>query len=186
MVGEVDPDYMYFEKAISRMANHLNLEKMKFIFILRNPVDRAFSHYLMTYRRGLEKLSFEEAIAVEKERITASYHAKLHFSYVDRGFYHTQITRFLNFSHISKLHFILFEDFVTHPVTTLESLYSFLGVTTETVRSSEKYKVHSARIPRSTFFLGRIKKAGIEKKIIRVLIPWKDLRHRLRELLIRL
>lgn len=48
-VGEVDPDYMYFEQALERIAEHLDLRTTKLIFVLRNPVDRAFSHYLNVF-----------------------------------------------------------------------------------------------------------------------------------------
>lgn len=68
-VGEIDPDYIYFQNALERISLHINISATKFIFIFRNPVDRAFSHYLMTYRRGFEPLSFEDATEQEPNRI---------------------------------------------------------------------------------------------------------------------
>lgn len=42
---------------------------MKLILLLRDPVDRAFSHYQMEKRLGYEKLSFEEAIETKEKRL---------------------------------------------------------------------------------------------------------------------
>ena len=45
------------------------LPDVKIIILLRNPIDRAYSHYNMQKRNNYEKLSFEDAIKLEKERI---------------------------------------------------------------------------------------------------------------------
>jgi hypothetical protein len=76
----------------------------KIIFLLRNPVDRAFSHYQLKLRRRQEMLSFEEAIAAEPERLAGeeekivrdpTYSSPSHnwYSYLARGRYVDQIVR---------------------------------------------------------------------------------------------
>jgi hypothetical protein len=127
-IGEIDPDYMYFDQALERMVVNLDLRTMKFIFVLRNPVDRAFSHYLMSVRRGVEELSFEEAAKVESERISKDYLSKMHFSYVSRGFYLPQIQRFLAYANKSSMLFILSEDLKKNTNDVLTSCYRFLEV----------------------------------------------------------
>lgn len=64
-IGEVDPDYMYFPSALERISEHFDLSTLKLVFMLRDPAKRAYSHYTMTMRHGLETLSFEEAIDAE-------------------------------------------------------------------------------------------------------------------------
>lgn len=54
--------------------------------MVRNPIDRSYSHYWMSYRRGYEKEPFEKAIELEKDRIRIGNFEKINFSYVERGF----------------------------------------------------------------------------------------------------
>src|SRR6266478_3235889 len=66
VIGEATPIYMYWNSAPYRIWNY-NLE-MKWILVLRNPVERAYSAWNMETKRGKEKLSFAEAIEKEPER----------------------------------------------------------------------------------------------------------------------
>ena len=77
---------------------------VKLIFLLRNPVDRAFSHYQLKLRRRQEPLSFEDAIAAEPERLAGeaakivnnpNYYSPAldRYSYLARGRYLEQIVR---------------------------------------------------------------------------------------------
>ena len=64
--GEASPTYLFYPTVPSRMKEIL--PDVKLIVILRNPVDRAYSHYHHMLRRNNESLSFEKAIESEKER----------------------------------------------------------------------------------------------------------------------
>ena len=63
-VGEVTPDYNYVPTVPGRIYKTLGKD-IKLIFMLRNPVDRAYSNYWMSFRRGHERFSFEKAIIHE-------------------------------------------------------------------------------------------------------------------------
>lgn len=186
MVGEVDPDYMYFEHAIERIVADLAIRSLKFVFIFRNPVDRAFSHYLMTLRRGLESLPLDEAIKVEKERICKSRRSRGFYSYIDRGFYYTQVLKFLEYIDISEMFFLLWEDLVDRPEDSLRALFEFLNVSTEYVPDNLNKKFHQASVPRSMFLLKRLRQEGAEKRFVRLMIPWEGLRRKVREKLVNL
>ena len=185
-VGEVDPDYLYFEEALPRIAHELDTLSLKLIFILRNPAERAFSHYLMTYRRGLEPLSFEEAIEAEPERISRGYAEKMHFSYVSRGYYLRQIERFLEYMDRSQMLFLLTDDLKADPVACVQRVFSFLGVRDDFVPPNIGERFHRATVPRSVSLIRRIKGQGIEKRLVRFLIPSATLRQSLREQILRL
>lgn len=187
-IGEVDPDYMYFETALDRIEKHLDLARTRFIFLLRNPVDRAFSHYLMTYRRGMEPLSFEDAIEQESSRITnGGYDEKLHCSYISRGFYLSQIERFLERVNRSQMLFLFTEDLKQDPESCLSNIFRFLGVSTEYVPGNLGDNYHGAKVPVNAALQRRI--AGgvtIEKRLVRLLVPWEPLRAKLRNKLLSL
>jgi len=182
-VGEIDPDYMYFDQAIERISVDLDINQIKFIFILRNPVDRAFSHYLMTYRRGLEQLTFEEAIKRENERINTGFEAKMHYSYVSRGFYLNQINKLLKHVDKSQSLVILTEDIENNPAATLKNIYNFLDVSSNHIPNNIQKKFHKSMIPKSLWLLNQINQETKEKKLLKLLLPSKYLRMKLRTIL---
>ncbi len=127
VLGEVTPIYTYWSSAPARI--HAYNPAMKWVVILRNPVDRAYSQWRMQRARGFEPLEFESAIREEAARCAAAFpHQERRFSYVDRGFYAVQVRRVLNlFGHGNCL-FLLFEDLCADPDATLSHVHGFLGI----------------------------------------------------------
>ena len=120
--GEITPIYMFWDQALERIKAYHS--QVKLIAILRNPVDRAFSHWNMEVSRGKESRGFLEAIQADmtndqKDRIT---------SYVKRGFYHAQVRNMLGLFPKEQLLFIKYEDFITAQEMSLEKVFRFLGV----------------------------------------------------------
>jgi hypothetical protein len=102
LTGESSAYYMFHPLAPHRLAELV--PRVKLIFLLRNPVDRAFSHYQLKLRRRQESLPFEDAISAEEDRLrdeeykivnTPGYHSTSHewFSYLARGRYLEQLVR---------------------------------------------------------------------------------------------
>lgn len=177
-VGEVDPDYMYFKTGAERIKRHI--PNAKLIFIFRNPVYRAFSGYVMAYRRGLELNSFEEAISIEAERIGRGYEEDFHFSYVHRGFYADQVNRFLKNWDASQMHFVLAEDLINKPAETLRRCLTFLGVAPDFVPTLINKKFHEATVPKNlalTVFLRNRNAFPKFRRVARFFVPklaWRD------------
>ena len=67
VIGEATPIYMYWNKAIERI--HVYNPQIKLIIILRNPIDRAFSHWNMERDKGRESRTFLKAILDEASKI---------------------------------------------------------------------------------------------------------------------
>ncbi|MEM7200590.1 MAG: sulfotransferase domain-containing protein [Planctomycetota bacterium] len=104
LAGEATPCYMFHPHVPKRVLELV--PKAKLIVLLRNPVDRAYSYYCMNARRGLERLSFEEAIDREEERLQGelarmeedeSYFSlkRHHCSYLARGLYADQLRHWM-------------------------------------------------------------------------------------------
>ncbi|MGB7755383.1 MAG: hypothetical protein WBL23_04905, partial [Salinisphaera sp.] len=90
--GEATPIYMYWHDAPRRMWEYN--PNMKLIVVLRNPIDRAFSHWNMEKSRNAESLSFWDAIQNEEPRCKEALpYQHRTYSYVDRGFYLEQLRR---------------------------------------------------------------------------------------------
>lgn len=183
LIGEVDPDYMYFEVVLERMAEVLDLKKTKFIFVFREPVSRAFSHYLMSYRRGIEPLSFEQAIAAEPERIRRGYYERLHYSYLDRGYYYRQVIRFMQRVDEKQVLFILAEDLSQASERVMAEVFQFLGVDSR-LDANEWRRQHTVTVPKSPRLTQAVISQGLHKSIIRLLIPFSGPRKKLRQFIL--
>jgi len=148
---DVDPEYMYDPEVPERIAMTLG-ERARFVFMLRNPADRAYSQHLMSVRRGFEKLPFEQAIAAEQDRLAQKDPFNLaHFSYLDRGRYAKQIKRFLDVYPLSAMHFVLFEDFAADWRKTLEGVCSFAGVDPAMLPEGRNKVKNKGGLPKSGF-----------------------------------
>jgi len=90
--------------------------KAKIIYIMRHPVDRAYSHYgHLVLNDGKQFNSFEDAIEQEEEIISASK-------------YMFQIQQYMNFYSKEQLLLIDFDEFVNSPQKILMQVQIFLGL----------------------------------------------------------
>lgn len=127
ILGEVTPIYLYWEGCCERIKAYNS--EIKLIFILRNPITRAFSHWNMEYDRKLDNLGFSEAIRQEKSRISDSpgnQHRVV--SYIDRGKYANQIKRYKTHFSDDQLLFIKYEDYLLNQQESLNKVFRFLNV----------------------------------------------------------
>jgi hypothetical protein len=126
-VGEATQTYMYDERATTLMAQCV--PDAKLIAILRNPIDRAYSHYWLNKASNKESMSFEEAIKAEPDRLASGdARDRFTFSYLDRGRYLNQLLRVLEYYPTASLHVMLFEDLRDRPRDAYESVCSFLDI----------------------------------------------------------
>tara|TARA_B100000579_G_C22824448_1_gene852353 strand:+ start:1002 stop:1874 length:873 start_codon:yes stop_codon:yes gene_type:complete len=127
--GEVDPSYLYIKKSAKRIKEINN--KPKFIIILRKPIERSFSHYLMSKNRGYENLSFNEAIDAESNRLqSTNIFDIINFSYLDRSNYSNQISVYKKVFPKSDFLYLKFDDFFVADKTTrmYKEIFSFLSL----------------------------------------------------------
>ncbi|MGC9502459.1 tetratricopeptide repeat protein [Baaleninema sp.] len=140
LTGEACPGYLDFDVAAERLKE--NSPNTKFIILLRNPVDRAVSHYYHWIRRHQEDRSFDVAIQAKIMEI----HQKgtvwnQHSNYVARGVYVEFIRHWLSLFPREKFLILKSEDFYQDPSKTLKKVDNFLGVPVSTL---SEYKKHNA------------------------------------------
>lgn len=127
-IGEKSADLLFWRPAHERMARYL--PECRFLLVLRNPVERVWSHYCDEVAKGpgREALRFEEALAAEDERAHRSAYAKLHLSYRARGYYDQHIRAFQQHIPPERLMVVTLEQMRRRPADTLRAVYSFVGV----------------------------------------------------------
>lgn len=147
-IGEASPSYMYLEEVPERI--HEVLPDVKLTFILRNPVDRAYSHYWHEVKLGYEWLSFEEAIKVEQERLAkGNIINRIHYSYLDRGEYIEQIKRFRKYFSKDQILVLITEELKSNPEIIMRQIFEFLQINPD-FKSESWYnrKLNIGRKPR--------------------------------------
>lgn len=158
---EATPYYLFHPWAASRAGT--TLPEAKLIVLLRDPVDRAFSHYRHMRRLGLEDLTFEEAIRAEENRLAAAeerltedpgYVSKVHhrYSYLARGCYAEQLERW--FARFDREAFLILrsEDLFVNPKATYTRILEFLGLPPRNLPAFSNYSYMSMpRVPMEEF-----------------------------------
>ncbi len=137
LTGEASPYYLFHPLAPARAA--ARLPDARLLAILRDPIERAWSHYQHNLRKGREPRSFEEAIEAEPAMVEAEtrrlvagncpYSFPHHrFSYLSRGFYHGQLQAWLEHFPRDRLLVVFSDDLEQHPEQVLDACFAHLGV----------------------------------------------------------
>jgi hypothetical protein len=136
LVGEASPSYVFHPRAPERARSLV--PDAKLVALLRDPVDRAYSHYQHEVVLGREPLSFEDALAAECERTRgeverlvadprAFSRAWWDHTYVARGLYAEQLERWLEVFPREQLTVVTTDELGQRPAETYASILSFLG-----------------------------------------------------------
>jgi Sulfotransferase domain len=140
VTGESTPYYLFHPLVPARVAEAL--PSCRVIVVLRDPIDRAFSHHNHERALGFEHLPFEEALAAEDERLAGEErsllddprhrsHAHQHFSYLSRGRYAEQLERWLEHVDRDRLLVLGAEDLFAEPERVVAEAQAFLGLPPE-------------------------------------------------------
>jgi hypothetical protein len=123
-VGEASHCYLYDPRAAAEIRRCV--PEAKLIAVLRNPIDRAYSHFLHMVRTGTEPLDNfaqalrEEEAGADKERTFQDY--------IGRGFYYSQLKRYFGTFDREQIRVYLYEDLSDAPTTTVQDAFRFLEV----------------------------------------------------------
>lgn len=141
LLGEATPIYMYWDNAPKRIWQYN--PNMKLIIILRNPIERAYSHWNMEYSRGNETLGFSEAIHNESARIREALPLQHRiYSYIDRGFYCQQIKKLWFYFGKENILILKHETLRQQPEKTLNAVTDFLEIAP--LQNTKHQEVHTA------------------------------------------
>jgi hypothetical protein len=136
LVFEASTSYLFHPAAADR-ARRFKAD-MKVLVLLRNPVDRAYSHYQHEVRKGRETLSFEESLDAEPERLRAGptdpadgawrRNPYWTFSYVRRGQYAEDVERWLHAFRREHVLVLESEALFSEPTEQVRHVHDFLGL----------------------------------------------------------
>jgi len=147
--GEATAHYMTHPLAAVR--SHKVVPDAKIIVMLRNPIDRAYSHYQMEREHKNEDLTFEDAIEKESERIKGEIEEMLnnennsgrnypHRAYIKSGEYLEQIKPWMKLYPKENFMFINSEEFNKNPSLVYNQVLDFLGLDPFELKKYEKIR----------------------------------------------
>ena len=130
LLGTVTPQYMCIAGCAARLADAF--PRCRLVAVLRDPVERAYSHYRMAARRGFDERSFDDAIAdmlASPEAIAAARESTaLGETYVAWGEYGRVLGDYLERFDRDQLLVTYTADLERDPEGVLRSVCEFLGV----------------------------------------------------------
>lgn len=132
-VFEKTPEYLSHPLAPKRISQ--DIPNVNLIVILRNPVDRAISHFQHEKREGREKLPMLMAFKKEEKRTKENFKQQKYLSknfirhrYKERGCYEKHLKRYLKFFDRKQMLIIRSEKFFSNPTEVLRKAFHFIGV----------------------------------------------------------
>ena len=124
LIGEASPSYLRDPQAPKLIYEVI--PNAKIIIILRDPVERTFSHYLLFFAYGNETDTFTKSIKKALDR-TDDYSGRL----INSGFYYQQVKRYLDTFGKENVKILIFEEFVNDSRKAVKEILEFLGVKSE-------------------------------------------------------
>ena len=143
MVGEATTSYLLDPEAAENIYSRI--PNSRIIIMLRDPIERAFSHWHFNKVRGQiagkrESLTFREAIEAELDDRAPKFFGVSRL-YVEQGFYSKQVTRYLDTFGSKQVKIVIFEEFIRDTGGMTGEVLTFLGVESEGLTFD---KVHNA------------------------------------------
>ncbi|MCF8365879.1 MAG: sulfotransferase [Bacteroidales bacterium] len=173
-VGEASPSYLFLPEVPGRIRQTLG-DDVKIIIILRNPANRALSHYKMLFEMGLETRSLEEVLEDNLQSIRTSLNYDKATSYLDRGMYAFQLENYFRIFPRENIRIYLFEeDFVEMRKNMIHDIQDFLGLDFENV--STYFKSMPYVSPKNKQIDQMLNTAHPLNQFFKHVIPFKKLR----------
>ncbi|MAG92427.1 MAG: sulfotransferase [Planctomycetaceae bacterium] len=166
-VGEVSPSYLHNTRAPGNIQAHL--PDVRLIAVLRNPVDRAYSHFLHYVKGGTETTTDFASALNDVEGLSLD-DWKPRRDYVRFGFYHEQLSRYFARFDPKQIKVYLFEDLRREPEETLKDVYRFVGVD-DTFLPDYSKQHNVSGIPRSRALRSFLDRPNAAKSFLRRCIP---------------
>ena len=159
IIGEASVSYLFFDEVPNRIYKYN--PKAKIIILLRNPIERALSHYLMDFRLGFCSENFEDIIA--QPEIFPQYYQQ----YLELGNYFLQLKRYINVFNENQLSIVFYDDLKSDSQKVMKHIFSFLEIEFQDL----VYSIQISFLSPSNIFVSELYKFNSLRKIVKSLFP---------------
>jgi len=167
-IGEASTTYLW-DPASPKLI-HDTIPSAKIIIMLRDPISRSFSHYLMRLGSGME-LTFLDAVNKALKAPIEDYYTHV---IVNGSFYSEQVKRYLDTFGSNNVQIIIFEKFANDPVSCVKSVLNFLDVKSEPPNSVDL--LHNVFTVPKDRFTANLLQNKLVRKISKNIVPplWQE------------
>ena len=169
VVGDASPSYLWHPDVPRRIR--ARVPDAKIAIILRDPVERAHSHYLMDYREGVEDLSFYDALVRDMNRREKGWGVSS--LYFELGQYARQVRRYFQTFPPNQIRILFFEDFRRDVKLGLRRLATFLELDTGAIDCIDTSKAHNSYAKPRSELARRLAGAKLSRILGRTVVPRK-------------
>lgn len=163
-IGEISNSYLFSKEAANNIRK--TLPSVKLIAILRNPVDRMYSHYIANLRDGKTYKPYRQEVEEDFNQPVKGWYTT--HCYVEMGLYYEQVKRFLDVFPKDQLRIYLYDDLKNNPESMLKDVCRYLGIDSGfNFNTAEKF--NEARVPKNEKLLYWLSTSGLKKNIFRLM-----------------
>ena len=172
---EASTSYLWAEKTPQRIFERV--PEAKIIILLREPVGRAYSHYLNDTREGTETRPFLQAVTEDYARQSKGWGVS--HLYADLGLYCQQVEAYLSVFPRDNVYIEFFETFIKDPLPVLESIFDFLDVDPSFAQKVRLEEKNAFAVPRGGLSRALLASPAV-REAVRAVVP-RSLRMFMRE-----
>ncbi|MFN3341358.1 MAG: sulfotransferase family protein [Flavobacteriales bacterium] len=146
ITGEATPNY--FDHSSVALDIYHQYPSLKVIVLLRNPVERAWSHYRMSFGKGFENRTFYDALSLEEERIEAVNNSQMdrwkknlvyeRLGYKSKGYYAPKLKIWVELFGIENVFVINSDEMFRSPLPVFNNVCRFLKIEENSVNDFTK------------------------------------------------
>ncbi len=157
--GEASTTYLYSRESAQNIKQFV--PEAKIIAVLRNPLERAYSHYLMALKFGFTSLSFMDAIQEDQYKPEKGWGISELF--LELGLYYEQLKRYYDHFNSEQIKIIFQDDLYQKPKETLDQLTDFLALASFPFDTGSNH--NTAGVPRFSFINELLNKWGLRMRL---------------------
>jgi hypothetical protein len=176
-VGEASPTYLYDEEASRKIKEAC--PNARIIIILRDPILRAHSHFLMHRRLGKEPIpNFYDALKADLAQLGQDSRYFGNRLYMEMGLYYKQTKRYIDTFGQERVSVLLLDDLSTNTSATMNKVTEHLGIEPFQTNHTWRSESNQFRMPRpgfrSAFRIAHrvLKNARVERAIPQIVNEW--------------
>ncbi|NIK90867.1 sulfotransferase [Mangrovimonas sp. CR14] len=168
ITGDCSPSYLWDKTAAKKIF--ADFPNAKIVIILRDPIMRTFSHYLMNLKNGVEKdPDFLSALKRDAKEFPKVWGDGKVFLYKELSMYYDQVKIYLEVFKKENIKVIIYEEFFSDIELGLSELFNFLKISsTNNINFNEIHNKYS--IPKNSFFRFLLKNKS-KLTLLRTLVP---------------
>ena len=157
--GEASVSYLYYEHVPKRIYDYNS--EAKIIIMLREPIERAFSHYLMDCRLGFCSEKLEDIVANPQS------YPQYFQQYLELGNYYSQIKRYQDIFGKEQLLVIFYDDFKDNTEKVMNCVFSFLEIEKQDI----DFSIKNPFLSTSNTLISKLYKFKIIRKAVKAIMP---------------